>query len=106
MIPHTAFPRYPRHSIAAQVSLGEGDFQNSSNRESVDMELLDDELKDETEHSDGGEHASIEEELFDAVLPLDTENDVSLEVDVTDVWDMIYGLELNEDFDFGGDAEV
>ncbi|KAG8704042.1 hypothetical protein FRC08_002486 [Ceratobasidium sp. 394] len=65
----------------------------------MEVNSVDNEFQDENEDDDEAADALIEEELFDAVLPLETEEDVSLEVDAADMWDMIYGSEVEEDFD-------
>ncbi|KAG9081845.1 hypothetical protein FRC06_005366 [Ceratobasidium sp. 370] len=70
----------------------------------MEVNWADNELGDENEVGDEAEGTAIEEELFNAVLPLETEDDVTLEVDAVDIWDMIYGSEVEEDFDWESDG--
>ncbi|KAG9123824.1 hypothetical protein FRC07_013844 [Ceratobasidium sp. 392] len=105
-VPHTAFPRYPGAAVATQSTLNGSTSQNTLGPDSMEVDWADNELEDAAESEDIGNEAEDtpnEEELFDAMLPLENEEDVSLEVDAADIWDMIYGSDVEDDFDLGGD---
>ncbi|QRV82401.1 hypothetical protein RhiJN_10416 [Ceratobasidium sp. AG-Ba] len=105
-IPHATLPRQPDAAIAIRSSLGNLPPRNSTDVNSMEVDWENNELHGGSDESEDGQDVLAEEELLDARLPLENEEDVSLDVDMVDVWDMIYESEVNEDLnlDMGGEA--
>ncbi|KAG8773163.1 hypothetical protein FRC12_002692 [Ceratobasidium sp. 428] len=62
----------------------------------MEVDWSDSDPEDKSEDGDETEGVLNEEEELDEILPLENEEDVSLEVDAIDAWNMIHGLETEE----------
>ncbi|KAG8706259.1 hypothetical protein FRC09_002499 [Ceratobasidium sp. 395] len=93
--PHTAFPRHPGAAASQSLSNDSGP-KSSLGVDSMDVDWADSDSEGKSEDGDEAETTLNEEEALESLLPLENEEDVSLEVDAVDAWNMVHGLETEE----------
>ncbi|KAG9118592.1 hypothetical protein FRC07_006824 [Ceratobasidium sp. 392] len=102
-VPHTEFPRYPSSTAVGQSSSTNLAPETGLGPDPMETDWTSNEPERGKESEDGLESEPEGEEHSDAMLPLENEDDISLEVNAADMWDIICDLEGEDEFEWDGD---